>query len=198
MQTEDFDLVQPVDEQMDDYERRRLLYVAATRARDHLVVSLHRSGSRRHSSNAELIASRAHRSDRRRPVCRRTSFNGPAVIASSAGSRSAEVAPPVNRAGVEATGSPTPAKPAASARPRAPPASKAPARTSPSKTQTHGAAKAARDVELPPWSKGRYGTAIGRAVHGVLQVVDLATGAGLEPPSRRSALPRASSSTPMS
>ena len=33
----------PLDEQMDDEERRRLLYVAATRARDHLVVSLHRA-----------------------------------------------------------------------------------------------------------------------------------------------------------
>ncbi|MEV5963723.1 PD-(D/E)XK nuclease family protein, partial [Kribbella sp. NPDC051952] len=43
-----------------------------------------------------------------------------------------------------------------------------------------GTAKAPRDLELPPWSKGRYGTAIGRAVHAVLQVVDLSTGAGLE------------------
>ena len=42
-----------------------------------------------------------------------------------------------------------------------------------------GLAKDARDLELPPWNKGRYGTAIGRAVHGVLQTVDLATGAGL-------------------
>ncbi|HEY3004839.1 MAG TPA: PD-(D/E)XK nuclease family protein, partial [Kribbellaceae bacterium] len=43
-----------------------------------------------------------------------------------------------------------------------------------------GTAKGGRDVELPPWSKGRYGTAVGRAVHAVLQEVDLATGAGLE------------------
>jgi RecB family exonuclease len=42
-----------------------------------------------------------------------------------------------------------------------------------------GLAKDARDLELPPWNKGRYGTAVGRAVHGVLQSVDLATGAGL-------------------
>jgi ATP-dependent exoDNAse (exonuclease V) beta subunit len=42
-----------------------------------------------------------------------------------------------------------------------------------------GLAKDARDLELPPWHKGRYGTAIGRAVHAVLQTVDLATGAGL-------------------
>lgn len=42
-----------------------------------------------------------------------------------------------------------------------------------------GLAKQPRDLELPPWAKGRYGTAIGRAVHGVLQTVDLATGSGV-------------------
>lgn len=41
-----------------------------------------------------------------------------------------------------------------------------------------GLDKQARDLELPAWAKGRYGTAIGRAVHAVLQSVDLATGAG--------------------
>jgi ATP-dependent exoDNAse (exonuclease V) beta subunit len=39
--------------------------------------------------------------------------------------------------------------------------------------------KDARDLELPPWNKGRYGTAIGRAVHAVLQTIDLRTGAGI-------------------
>ena len=42
-----------------------------------------------------------------------------------------------------------------------------------------GRAKGPRDLELPPWSKGRYGSAVGRAVHGVLQIVDLQTGGGL-------------------
>ena len=42
-----------------------------------------------------------------------------------------------------------------------------------------GLAKGPRDIDLPPWQKGRYGTAIGRAVHGVLQTVDLMTGDGL-------------------
>ena len=42
-----------------------------------------------------------------------------------------------------------------------------------------GLAKGPRDIDLPPWQKGRYGTAIGRAVHGVLQTVDLATSDGL-------------------
>jgi ATP-dependent exoDNAse (exonuclease V) beta subunit len=46
--------------------------------------------------------------------------------------------------------------------------------------ETAGSAKGALNIDLPAWTKGRYGTAIGRAVHGVLQSVDLATGAGLE------------------
>jgi hypothetical protein len=43
-----------------------------------------------------------------------------------------------------------------------------------------GLAKGARSVELPAWTKGRYGTEVGRAVHAVLQRIDLATGAGLD------------------
>jgi len=42
--------------------------------------------------------------------------------------------------------------------------------------QDPGLNKPARDLDLPPWQKGRYGTAVGRAVHGVLQVIDLRTG----------------------
>ncbi|MEJ7744505.1 MAG: ATP-binding domain-containing protein [Nocardioidaceae bacterium] len=55
VQTNDFKDVQPVDEQMDAHERHRLLYVAATRARDHLVVSLHRTTGNA-STNAKLLA----------------------------------------------------------------------------------------------------------------------------------------------
>lgn len=36
------------------------------------------------------------------------------------------------------------------------------------------------ETEASPWRRGRAGTAIGRAVHGVLQVIDLATGTGIE------------------
>jgi ATP-dependent helicase/nuclease subunit A len=43
-----------------------------------------------------------------------------------------------------------------------------------------GLQKRPRDLDLPPWLKGRYGTTIGRAVHGVLQGIDLATGTGLD------------------
>lgn len=62
LQTGDFEVAKPIDEQMDYHERLRLLYVACTRARDHLVVSLHRKArtqppsSDRQLTNAELIA----------------------------------------------------------------------------------------------------------------------------------------------
>ena len=42
-----------------------------------------------------------------------------------------------------------------------------------------GLNKPVRNLDLPPWLKGRFGSAFGRAVHGVLQVVNLATGEGL-------------------
>lgn len=175
VQTEDFDLVQPVDEQMDDYERRRLLYVAATRARDHLVISLHRSGTRRHSSNAELFAS-ADAATAADPAI----FTGPPVtVPPEAAAHAVQVRPPVNRAEWEARV--TEARQAS--RKRSAQSASGLEGTGPDvalQGADPGAAKAPRDVELPPWSKGRYGTAIGRAVHGVLQVVDLSTGAGLD------------------
>lgn len=173
VQTEDFDLVQPVDEQMDDFERRRLLYVAATRARDHLVVSLHRSGNRKHSSNAELIAGAGGVE-----AAGATLFDGPPVT-SEGSSQAPEVAPPLNRA--EWNDRVTEARQAS--RKRSAQSASGLEGTGPDvnlQGADPGAAKAPRDVELPPWSKGRYGTAIGRAVHGVLQVVDLGTGAGLD------------------
>jgi hypothetical protein len=40
-----------------------------------------------------------------------------------------------------------------------------------------GLRKRPGDLDRPPWLKGRYGTAVGRAVHGVLQTVDLRSAA---------------------
>jgi hypothetical protein len=51
-----------------------------------------------------------------------------------------------------------------------------------------GLAKRPVDLDLPAWRKGRYGTSIGRAVHAVLQVVDLATGEGVEAAARAQAV----------
>ena len=36
------------------------------------------------------------------------------------------------------------------------------------------------DLDLPPWQHGRYGTAVGRAVHAVLQDADLGDGADID------------------
>jgi ATP-dependent helicase/nuclease subunit A len=47
--------------------------------------------------------------------------------------------------------------------------------------------KDAPEEETPPWRRGRAGTAFGRAVHAVLQSIDLATGDGLEGASRAQA-----------
>jgi ATP-dependent helicase/nuclease subunit A len=175
VQTNDFEAVQPVDEQMDAHERRRLLYVATTRARDHLVVSLHRTNR---DSNAKVLAEDGAAETASGAVL----FAG-APVAEGASSTSSAASPPPEWADwlreLEASRENSRRVPAISA--------SGLEGTEPEITldreedeQPAGAAKGQRDVELPSWNKGRYGSAVGRAVHGVLQVVDLATGEGLE------------------
>lgn len=55
LETAEFEAYIPVEEQMDRHERLRLLYVAATRARDHLVVSVHRKKGGTDSTAAEMF-----------------------------------------------------------------------------------------------------------------------------------------------
>jgi ATP-dependent helicase/nuclease subunit A len=175
IQTADFEAALPIDEQMDQLEKLRLLYVATTRARDHLVVSLHRAGTPKGTA-AELMA-QAHGATAANP----TSFASAANALHPALAYEPFVRPPafadwyagVNKArersrvhaaisasGLEGT------EPAV-------------VLAEPADAEA-GQAKGARDLELPPWSKGRYGSAIGRAVHAVLQVIDLVTGDGLD------------------
>jgi len=154
-----------IDEQMDEHERLRLLYVAATRARDHLIVSLHRTQSTA-PTGASVMAE---------PAIKAKGFTS---FAPTFASR------------------PTPRPPVPVAIPdrdtwlaeRSAALERASARTVVAATTlAREAAEAAdpgldkrpRDLDLPPWQKGRYGTAVGRAVHGVLQVIGLADGAGL-------------------
>jgi ATP-dependent exoDNAse (exonuclease V) beta subunit len=174
---------------MSDYERMRLLYVATTRARDHLVVSLHRCGQAK--TNAKYLADAG---GAEAASVERVSFEESRRLD---GARAGKVTPPPDleqwlegiRASVEASRR----KPASSASglegtdPDAltPPAGEAVVADAPSPDGTgaqvaEGLAKGARDVEQPAWAKGRYGSAVGRAVHGALQSVDLATGAGLD------------------
>lgn len=174
VQTGDFDAAKPVDEQMDRHERRRLLYVACTRARDHLVVSVHREQRSNADTNAQLMANAAGWVE---AVHRAESFTARPVALDSAST--VQPAPPP---GWETWAAHITSIREHAARPSALTASGLEG-TEPAvvaRAIDPGLAKGARDLELPPWSKGRYGTAIGRAVHGVLQTVDLATGAGLD------------------
>ncbi len=254
--SEGYDQWQPIDEMMDQHERRRLLYVACTRARDHLVVSLHRTAEGRLSKGtlaAELaqavtgstdlsvalepparparqvaspigaqllpreqwLAEReealavAHRhlvvsattladaatgkEDRRTDQHGRRSSEpkdvatgkrdeqpdsdpslhcdgGDTDEATSRAVVAGEVAHSVLRhnedtsSTVDATAN------------RVNEGDEVPGGLDPDP----GLLKDQPDVQSHPWNRGRYGTAVGRAVHGVLQSLDLATGSGLE------------------
>ena len=163
--SEGYDAWQPIDDQMDRHERLRLLYVAATRARDHLVVCLHRRAGNAHTS-ATVLAEPGLAAPTGTPFQPPTT-RPPAITRvvprplpdrdEWAAQRHRALAEASTRTVIAAT---TLARAAEAADP--------------------GLDKRARDLDLPPWQKGRYGTAVGRAVHGVLQVVDLETGAGLD------------------
>jgi ATP-dependent exoDNAse (exonuclease V) beta subunit len=175
--TEEFVEWAPIDEQMGLHERIRLLYVACTRARDHLVVSVHRKERARDPepkarTNAELLLAGM----------------GEAVESLPDGVTGNDALQPV------AVAPPTPPPPfdqwlaertAAIQLASRPTTVAATALTDQGDLDTEeepdpGLRKRPRDLDLPPWRKGRYGSAVGRAVHGVLQTIDLASGAGLE------------------
>ena len=175
VQTNDFDDVKPIDEQMDAHERRRLLYVGATRARDHLVVSLHR-GQNGAETNARLLA------DAGGGTVAGTVHLEPSVAEHAETYIESIPAPPTDldtwRHQIEQVRAATRQLPAQSASGLE--GTDPEVALDPDQVAVAGLHKGGRDVELPPWKKGRYGSAVGRAVHGVLQTVDLATGAGLE------------------
>ena len=182
--TDEFAAWVPIDEQMGFHERIRLLYVACTRARDHLVVSLHRK-ARAHPpephkrTNAELLVEGMG-----------------ALVADLPDAAGPAAAGAGTRAGVPGPAGPAPGplpsleqwreeRDSALRRGARPGTVAATALTDEGAPDTGGEPAAGlqkrpRDLDLPPWLKGRYGTAVGRAVHGVLQTVDLATGAGLD------------------
>ncbi|HEX6361088.1 UvrD-helicase domain-containing protein [Actinophytocola sp.] len=155
---------------IEDCEDVRLLYVACTRAKDHLAVSLHR-GSRECPATtlADGCVGASHET-----------WTAPAFVE--------PLAPPGRQAAPPLLGwrEWTDVRDAALAHARVREAESATdiahgrAATPLPTFACQGLAKKPRDLELPAWAKGRYGTAIGRAVHAVLQTVDLTTGAGID------------------
>lgn len=181
VQTVNFNAVSPIDEQMGSEERKRLLYVGATRARDHLVVSLHRADNGGQQTPAELLQEvapvdgvrsfvldeaelsqwRPARSDastiesrealaQRLAVARELAARLPSKSASGLEGSDPEVVIAVTAEDDEPGGGRVPI------------------------------AKDQRDLDAASYRKGRDATAIGTAVHAVLQSVDLTTGAGLD------------------
>ena len=175
--TADYDDFKPRDEQMDAHERLRLLYVAATRARDHLIVSTHRKPASKNANGPNTAAE--------------------IFITSGKHDDLVEFLPPATTTGPDRRQPPsatvTPlslsldewqaerdAAFVAGQRRLAVSATRLAADVAETRKDDPGLAKDPRELDLPPWQKGRYGTAVGRAVHAVLQTADLRTGAGID------------------
>jgi ATP-dependent helicase/nuclease subunit A len=159
-----------VEKTMSLCESLRLLYVACTRAESKLVVSLHRSGQSTQVTYAGQLAmacqSAVHgaftsggghlssmSAGTRAAVSDWESWSAEHALASRASGERAAVSATAVACGDHATLLPS--------------------------TAVAGLNKEPRDLELPPWAKGRYGSAVGRAVHSTLQSVDLASGLDL-------------------
>ncbi|HEV8207113.1 MAG TPA: UvrD-helicase domain-containing protein [Acidimicrobiia bacterium] len=177
------------EDELDAAERLRLLYVASTRARDHLFVSLHHKA--RTDCHAALLYE--HGTDAAAPVLDLDGAgNGgggePATVPSAPepdegepserpGDRDRWIAARtalLARAGRPATVAATTLakEPALPVEPDGDP----------------GLEKDEPADDRPAWRRGRAGTSVGRAVHAVLQTVDLATGDGLDATARAQAL----------
>ena len=160
---------------MEAAERVRLLYVAATRARDHLVMSMYRQ--ERTTSTASTIARLL---DGRDDLWNRVTVTGPPSLPPP---RSKLDVVDLKMHSLEAReqwrhdmkqllrkqGHPS----------------------SVSATALDGQSEQEPGVEAidadEPWRRGRAGTQVGRAVHAVLQTIDLVTGAGIDETARAQA-----------
>jgi ATP-dependent exoDNAse (exonuclease V) beta subunit len=162
----------------EEAERLRLLYVAMTRARDHLVVSLHHRA--KGPSHAARLAPRFEAVDHeplipQRPAERSGPASpGPTPASADPDARDAWIA--ARAALVARAGAPVSIAATALAKEPVPAAT------------GEGEGDDDETEPRPPWQRGRAGTALGRAVHAVLQTVDLADGTGLDATARAQAL----------
>jgi ATP-dependent helicase/nuclease subunit A len=185
--TEEFDAWKPIDEQMGYDERVRLLYVACTRACDHLVVSLHRAERKspperiRTRTNAEVLLAGMG------PLVDQLPDLGGVAIPLDADAAATPEAPQgfstwmaERDAALQVASRPLAVAATALTEEGEPDAYAEPIDLPLFEPVDPGLQKRPRDLDLPPWLKGRYGTAVGSAVHGVLQTIDLGTGEGMD------------------
>jgi ATP-dependent exoDNAse (exonuclease V) beta subunit len=176
VETLGYDAAAKAEERHDRAERLRLLYVAMTRARDHLVVSLHRKEKMEchaQSIAAQLEHARFEMLEPGDPVHATSPPHGPIPVDEPAAYEAWSTA----RQAALARAS-TPASVAATTL----------ASLDDEARADPGLAKDAPADDEPPWRRGRAGTAVGRAVHAVLQTVDLADASDLPAVARAQAL----------
>lgn len=155
-------------------EQLRLLYVALTRAEDHLLVSMHRKEGDTCLANCLADAAAG------RPEITGSAASAPPrppALADTPRARPDRAQWIAARAArIESTR-------------RAPSVAATALAKAVAGTDDPGLDKAETDAsDAPPWRRGRAGTAVGRAVHAVLQTVDLDTGDGLAATARAQAL----------
>jgi len=176
VETAGYDDQKRLDAALDDDERLRLLYVATTRARDHLLVSLHHKQSDQRCHAARLWA---HLGGAPSVA---TVAPPPAALASQTHAPRAFPTPDVNPADRTGWIAERAAVLEHAARPPTVAATALAATAAGEAEPDVGLRKEAdADDEPPPGRRGRAGTAVGRAVHATLQSIDLATAAGLQP-----------------
>ena len=179
LETREYESFVPLDELMGHHERLRLLYVACTRAQDHLVVSLHRKEAPEKTPedqrrpSADLLAQASDRATHREFVRPVATEPWPRPTTPE------QITPEL--ADFETWAARREQAVAVGSRPHSLSATSIAAHRRITATVDPAVDTSGRDPGLPPWMKGRFGTAIGRAVHGVLQTIDLSTGEGLGP-----------------
>ena len=177
--TKGYDELAAREKRMSEAESVRLMYVAATRARDHLVLSLRRP-ERRGNTAAHAISRQLDSApelwetvvlkSRALPVAADSGDEENVAVPLSVGSEHSVAALDEWKAGRSELI-------ASRGRPRFTSAT-ALGQNERQDQERKDEQEWNQDVE--PWRRGRAGTQVGRAVHAVLQSIDMATGAGLE------------------
>ena len=191
--TADFEDLQPYEELLDEQEKARLLYVALTRAKDHLILGVHHvTQAPNRASQAQFVWETAqgfadlwrgaaappdparplpaHLPDYRSVPDREIGADpvGPLDRGDWVAERARMVAAASRPAAWSAT-----AVAAATAHPLLAAMSPPPLVAAAIEAELTTRAEVSDGEDEAPWRRGRAATALGRAVHGVLQLVDL-------------------------
>ncbi len=197
-QTAGYDDLAAYERALNADEEIRLLYVAATRSKDHLVISMFRNTGKHPANDIARIL------EPDEPVNEGSDAKGD--IQTDADGSLWKPAPKLSQAALEPaanTESVDPAEHSIEARDdwtarrermiaeRSLPFSVAATRlkqVADQESEDEDGGKPDPDAADEPWRRGRAGTSVGRAVHAVLQTVDLKTGAGIDDTARAQAV----------